>query len=122
MNRSHSIFAFFLVTLVSVPLWAADSLSDLDIQTFQRQAEKFQEQTVANPFSGGASTADDLTLEDLTLSGVVRNKGEQYALISGYLVRLNDRIAGYRISQIDESRVVLKRFDVTFVLSMEGGI
>lgn len=104
--------------------FAQTVLSDLDIESFQKQAEKFQEQTVANPFAtgGGASSAEDLSVEDLVLSGVVFNDTEQYALVSGYLVHTGDTIAGYKVDSIEELRVVLKRLDVTYVLTMEGGV
>lgn len=104
--------------------FAQTVLSDLDIESFQKQAEKFQEQTVANPFAtgGGSSSAEDLSVEDLVLSGVVFNDTEQYALVSGYLVHTGDTIAGYKVDSIEELRVVLKRLDVTYVLTMEGGV
>lgn len=113
-----------MLLLFVVHAQAQTVLSDLDIETFQKQAEKFQEQTVANPFATGGSsnTAEDLSVEDLVLSGVVLNDAEQYALISGYLVRAGDTIAGYKVDSIEELRVVLKRLDVTYVLTMEGGV
>jgi len=101
---------------------ADEVLSDLDMETFQRQAEKFQERTISNPFSSGVSTAEDLTIEDLILTGIVLNKKQQYALISGYLVSSGDNIAGYRVDSIEKNKVVLRRLDVVFVLSMEGGV
>ena len=115
-----------IVLLLANQALAQTVLSDLDIETFQKQAEKFQEQTVANPFasggSSGAHSAEDLTVEDLVLSGVVFNDNDQYALISGYLVRSGDTIAGYKVDTVEELRVVLKRLDVTYVLTMEGGV
>jgi len=116
------IVALALLCMVNIG-FAQTVLSDLDIESFQKQAEKFQEQTVANPFAtGGSSSAEDLSVEDLVLSGVVFNDAEQYALVSGYLVHTGDTIAGYKVDSIEELRVVLKRLDVTYVLTMEGGV
>ncbi len=120
-----TLFCFVTVLCISQPMLANDAdevLSDLDMETFQRQAEKFQERTISNPFSSGVSTAEDLTIEDLILTGIVLNKKQQYALISGYLVSSGDNIAGYRVDSIEKNKVVLRRLDVVFVLSMEGGV
>lgn len=121
------LFSFIMTVgllFSAVQLRAQNVLSDLDIETFQKQAEKFQEQTIANPFAtgGGSNTAEDLSVEDLVLNGVVLGNDEQYALISGYLVRSGDTIAGYKVESIEELRVVLKRLDVTYILTMEGGV
>lgn len=118
-------FLFFCVVASMISLSersaiAQQSLSDLHLEAIQ-PADQRDPSAALNPFAGGAVSASDLAVEELVLTGTVRNEDEQYALLSGYLVRPGDRIAGYRVDQIDESRVVLKRLDEVYILPMEGG-
>ncbi|MFA5812123.1 MAG: hypothetical protein WC956_07340 [bacterium] len=101
----------------------AQSLSDMDWEGFQKQQGKQEVQTHTNPFSGGVSSAEDLTVEDLQLTGIVySSSSDAYALISGYLVRPGDLIAGYRVDSIEKDRVKLRRVNDVFVLALGGGI
>jgi len=102
----------------------AQSMSDLDISTFERQSNQEQEiRTHTNPFSSGIAAAEDLAIEDLQLTGIVyRDDNDAYALISGYLVRPGDRIAGYRVDKVEKDRVRLKRLNEVIVLALGGGI
>lgn len=115
------IFIFMLVFFACASS-SAQSLSDLDVVELERQTES---KTVShtNPFMGGAQSAEDMTVEDLQLAGVVyKNSAEAYALISGYLMRAGDKIAGYKIDKIEKDRVTLKRLDDVIVLAIEGGL
>lgn len=106
-----------------LPAVRAQSLSDLDMSTFERQTEQQEIQTHTNPFASGVSTAEDLAIEDLQLTGIVyRDTNEAYALISGYLVRAGDRIAGYRVDNIEGDKVKLRRLNEVMVLALGGGI
>ena len=102
----------------------AQSLSDMDLSSFERQSSSQPEvQAHTNPFSSGVSAAEDLAVEDLQLTGIVyRSEAESYALVSGYLVRPGDRIAGYRVDKIEKDRVRLKRLNEVIVLALGGGI
>jgi hypothetical protein len=102
---------------------AAQSLSDLDLSTFESQTTEQQTQSHTNPFASGVSAAEDLAIEDLQLTGIVfQDENNGYALISGYLVRPGDRIAGYRVEKIEKDRVRLKRLTEVIVLALGGGI
>lgn len=103
---------------------SAQSISDLDLSSFERQTSGQQEmKTHTNPFTSGASAAEDLAIEDLQLTGIVyRGDSEAFALISGYLVRPGDRIAGYRVDKVEKDRVRLKRLNEVIVLALGGGI
>lgn len=101
----------------------AQSISDLDLQMFQKIQGKEEVQTHTDPFASGVSAAEDLTVEDLQLSGIVYGgPSDAYALISGYLVRTGDLIAGYRVDAIEKDRVKLRRINDVFVLVLGGGI
>jgi len=101
----------------------AQSISDMDLSSFERQSAKQEVQTQTNPFASGASAAEDLAIEDLQLTGIVyRNDNDAFALISGYLVRPGDRIAGYRVDKVEKDRVRLKRLNDVIVLALGGGI
>lgn len=116
-----------LIVLASVvlliPSLYAQSISDLDLGTFERQSQKGEVKANTNPFAGGLSSVEDLALEDLQLTGVVyRDEGHAFALVSGYLVKVNDKIAGYKVDKIDKDSVRLRRIDEVVVLSLGGGV
>jgi hypothetical protein len=101
----------------------AQALSDFDWEAFEGLGGGVKVQTHTDPFSTGVSAAEDLTVEDLQLTGIVYGSPEDaYALISGYLVQPGDLIAGYRVDSIETDRVRLKRIDDIFILVLGGGI
>lgn len=113
------LLIFFIAPLSA----AAESLSDLDMTTFQVQKEQYDVKSRASPFASGVSTADDLTIESLQLTGIVyADEQNAYALISGYLVKMGDKIAGYRVDSIERDKVKLRRVDDIYVLALGGGI
>lgn len=120
---TFAMVAAALAAVVAGGRAAAQSLSDMDLSTFEQQTSAEVGQAHTDPFASGVSTAEDLVVEDLQLTGIVyRSEAEAYALISGYLVRPGDRIAGYRIDTIEKDRVKLRRFGEVIVLALGGGI
>ena len=117
-----TLFLFCSVLLFATEVMAVEFLSDLDVEAFAKIAPAEASEGSANPFAAKAANLQTLTLEDLQLMGVAVNDEEQYALISGYLVRPGEKIAGYRVDMIEPGRVVLKRLDEIFVLTMSGGM
>jgi len=118
----RALFTFFSI-MVFLGLGRpclAQWISDLNRQAFEDLIKGMEKHAPASPFAAGVSTAEDLTIEDLVLTGVVRNDARSYALISGYLVQVGDRIAGFRVDSIETGKVVLKRFDEAYVLTMGG--
>lgn len=109
--------AAFFATVQNCP---AQSLSDLNVQAFESLSKGQEKRVPASPFGGGVSAADDLTLEDLALNGIIMNESRAFALISGYLVQRGDKIAGFRVDAIEKGRVVLRRADEVYVLTMGG--
>lgn len=101
----------------------AQSLSDIDMAAFQLQKEQYEIQSRTNPFASGITTAEDLTVDSLQLTGIVfKDEKTSYALISGYLVKPGDKIAGYKVEVIEKDRVRLRRVDDVFVLALGGGV
>lgn len=101
----------------------AQSLSELNWEGFQDAGGEEQVQSHTDPFSSGVSAVEDLSVEDLQLTGIVFNSpNDAFALISGYLVQPGDLIAGYRVDAIEEDRVRLKRINDIFILVLGGGI
>lgn len=99
----------------------AESLSDLNVQDFTQKKEK----TVAparNPFVPARTEKEQMLVQDLRLSGVAYAEGEAYALVSGSIVRVGDRLGGYRVSVIERERVVLRKLDESVILKMEGAL
>jgi len=123
--RRHIVTVLLMVALsfIGAGNLSAQSLSDLAWKDFHEQTSDKEVQTHTDPFAGGASSAGDLSIEELQLSGIVyRDENDAFALISGYLVRPGDRIAGYRVDLIEKDKVRLRRVDDIFILSLGGGI
>ncbi|MBI4367433.1 MAG: hypothetical protein HY543_11490 [Deltaproteobacteria bacterium] len=100
----------------------AESLSDLNMQQFQ---EKKEAQTVAparSPFMPQRVGKEELLVQDLRLTGVAYSEAESYALVSGTLVQVGDRLGGYRVTVIERTRVVLRKLDETVILKLEGAL
>ncbi|MBI4126912.1 MAG: hypothetical protein HY465_05405 [Deltaproteobacteria bacterium] len=100
---------------------APESLIDLDVETFEQQTMSTTPAGVKDPFSGRTGGDAKLTVDDLSLSATAVGDEASFALISGHVVRVGDRIAGCRVQSIESDRVVLKRFDDTIVLQVGGG-
>ena len=116
-----------IVLLTAILLCAqaarAQSLSEFDWDGFRDLGDKHEVQMHADPFSSGVSAVEDLSVEDLQLTGIVyNNPNDAYALVSGYLVRPGDLIAGYRVDAVEKDRIRLKRIDDVFILVLGGGI
>ena len=115
--------ALFLVVSAASGAAFSQSLSDFQWEEFSGSLSEGSAQTNVDPFSSGTSSAEDLSIEELQLSGIVyRDDEDAYALISGYLVKPGDRIAGYRVDLIEKDKVRLRRVDDVFILNLGGGI
>ena len=109
-----------LWSIVHGVAWA-ESLSDLNMQGFEQK--KVQSVTpMRSPFVPQQVGKEELLVQDLRLSGVAYTQGESYALISGSIVRVGDRMGGYRVSIIERMRVVLRKLDETAELRMERAL
>jgi len=123
INKMYLSIALFLAVLAIGGVAFFQSLSDFQWEEFSSSVSEGSAQTNVDPFSSGTSSAEDLSIEELQLSGIVyRDDEDAYALISGYLVKPGDRIAGYRVDLIEREKVRLRRVDDVFILSIGGGI
>ena len=121
--RGVAVAACYALVLCLAGGARAQSLSDLNWEGFKKDAGGPEVQTHTDPFASGVSAAEDLMVEDLQLTGIVYNSpSDSYALISGYLVRPGDLIAGYRVDAVEKDRVRLKRLEDVFILVLGGGI
>jgi len=122
MRTYLMVAALVAAGFLAMPVFA-QSLSELDWEGFERAGGEEEVQTHTDPFSSGISAAEDLSVEDLQLTGIVYNTPEDaFALISGYLVQPGDLIAGYRVDGVEKDRVRLKRINDIFILVLGGGI
>lgn len=122
--KTAKIIAVFLFSVLFTQGSAfAQSLSDIDLNSFERLSTDKETRTSTNPFASGVSSAAELAVEDLQLTGIVyKDDNEAYALISGYLVKPGDKIAGFRVDKIEKDKVRLRRLDEVMVLALGGGI
>lgn len=96
----------------------ASSLSDRNIKGFQERVSP-PIRAAENPFLKQNVSPQDLLAEDLHLSGIVHNANEAYALISGYMVKEGEDIAGFRVKVVEKDHVVLRQLDQVKVLRLE---
>ncbi len=123
--RYRSFFGWGVAVLIIGPSSSlcAQSLSDFDIGALENRSGNAQTRAHVNPFAKGSSTAEEIAVEDLQLTGIVfKDESVAFALISGYLVKPGDKIAGFKVDRIENTKVHLKRLDETIVLSLGGGI
>jgi len=60
-----------------------------------------------DPFLLDTSNAKEQGTEDLTLSGIMPDKQDPYAIINGEVVKLGDKAGGMTVIEINENSVVL---------------
>jgi hypothetical protein len=99
----------------------AESLSDLNLQDFTQKKVTTVTPT-RSPFIPQRGGKEDLLVQDLRLTGIAYAEGAAFALVSGAIVRVGDRLGGYRVSTIERSRIILRKLDETVVLRMEGAL
>lgn len=125
-NRMRKFLSALVVLICFLTIsWTAysQSLSDMQWEGFQKKHGKTSVKVQSDPFASSGTAVEDLSIEELQLSGIVYyNENDAYALISGYLVRPGDRIAGYRVDIIEREKVKLRRVDEVYVLVLGGGI
>jgi len=101
----------------------AKSLSDLSWEQFKSISGLSEEKSINDPFAGSGVFSNDMSVEELQLYGIAYNtEHDAYALISGYMVRLGDKIAGYKVYSISKNKVKLKRLNSIYVLTLGGGL
>ena len=99
----------------------ANTLSDLNVKGF-RGDESMQMKEKRSPFVYSRPAQDEILPHDLHLTGIAYNSGSSYALVSGYVLRLGDRIGGYRVIDIKSNQVTIKRLDESYILKLGGGL
>jgi len=64
----------------------------------------------------------DFLITDLTLEGIIAGTGEgNFAIINGQIVKVNDKVGKYFISNIDSSAVYLSNGQETHILQLKKG-
>lgn len=123
MVRARACAAIVLSASLSLlaPHLHASPLSDLGREAFDKKMTT-QGPSVESPFVPKPIAKDALLVQDLQLSGVALTDGAGYALISGQVVRLGDRIAGYHVKYIGDDQVILQHLDEQVVLRLQGGL
>ncbi len=114
MKRS----VLFAIILLFSATASADSLSELNTKAFQDRVSP-PVRASENPFLKQNVTPQDLLVEDLNLTGIIYEPGMARALISGYIVKEGDNIAGFKVKSIERNHVVLRQMDQVKILRLE---
>lgn len=122
MMRWRLVLLLCCLGVVSWSVANARNLSDLNRESFE--GDKAEEPTDAgeSPFVPKSKTKEELTIDDLILTGVAVGQQESFALISGVMVRVGERVAGHRVRQIGLDHVVLQQLDKRVILRLQGGL
>lgn len=116
---SALLIAGLLISFASAG-WA-QSLSERDMPGFKKQVEA-PAQAARSPFAPAKPTEDEVSIADLVLTGVVIGRDVSYALVSGYVVQVGDKIAGHKVVSIGTDKVILQKLDQVYKLQLGGGI
>lgn len=121
--KKNIFWPVFLLGLFFCFASFGQGLSELNLQTFEKKSvTQPGSEAVKNPFSAGRTSPKDMILEDLFLNGVVIGGSENYALVSGHVLKVGDSIAGLRVRSIDSGKVVLQELDQIYTLYFDGGM
>lgn len=108
----------FACLLISAGWVFASSLSELNTKGFQDRAAPVVKSS-ESPFIRQNISSEELLVEDLNLTGIAYRQDGAFALISGYVVKEGDDIAGYKVKGIERDHVVLRQLDQVKVLRLE---
>jgi len=117
MKKAVNILLFLVVFFMFGTAFAS-SLSELNTKGFQDRTAPAVK-TSENPFIKQNISTEDLVVEDLHLTGIIYNPSESYALISGFVLKEDEGIAGYKVKVIERDHVVLRQLDLVKVLRLE---
>lgn len=93
----------------------AISLSDLAIE----ELVSSKDSGARNPFTPGV-TEEEFDPQSLVIEGIIIGSDVKYALISGQIFSVNDRIGSFTIKDIKPGRVILSQLEDTYTIRMEG--
>ena len=110
-------FLFFLFSfLSSLPLPAADSLSDLAPELLDKELTT---QGARNPFAP-SEVNGQIDVESLALEGLLIGEKLKIGLVSGKIVQAGTRLGPYTVKEIVASEIVLEKDSEEQHLKMEG--
>lgn len=99
----------------------SQSMSELNVKVFEEKVEIGKTSGIKNPFAHERGSPQDMSVEDLYLTGIVVGGGGNFALVNGYTFREGDRIAGLVVKSISSDKVVLQKLDRIHTLYLGGG-
>lgn len=116
----RSLLALLLV--LSPLLAQAEPLSDLDLETLKpnQGGNESVGELPKNPFVPGIQTLNDISLQDLVLSGIIYSESQSWAMINGQMIQKGEKLAGYEVSDIQSNSIFLKQGDLTYELKLSG--
>ncbi len=92
------------------------SQSSLNVDAFNEQFNRKPEDDM-NPF---IKPIEDLSIDELSLTGIVYNPSVQYALINGLVLKVGEKIGDHLVTQITRKTVTMKGEDGVFKLTLKG--
>ncbi|MBU0505273.1 hypothetical protein KJ708_04695 [bacterium] len=111
------IFFFFVLFITSSVTMATEPLSGLNLKDFNTQTNE-QVTWQNNPF---VRPANEVSVGELALTGIVSSKDRAAAIINGQIVEKGDKIGSHVVVSIEEpSLVILRTENGLFRLKMKG--
>ncbi|MFH1356642.1 MAG: hypothetical protein ABII18_05860 [bacterium] len=111
------IFFFFVLFITSSVTMATEPLSGLNLKDFNTQTSE-QVTWQNNPF---VRPANEVSVGELALTGIVSSKDRAAAIINGQIVEKGDKIGSHVVVSIEEpSLVILRTENGLFRLKMKG--
>lgn len=110
------LFIFFW--LMTSPLWASASLSDLATEYLEKDYVTSGSRNIFVP----AEIKGEIDITSLTLEGILIGNKTQLALLSGQILRIGDPVGTYQVSKILPGELVLTSKEQEYRIKMEGYI
>lgn len=120
--RGSVVFMTICLLSVYCGTVGAQSMSELNIKSFDEKKTSAGTESIKNPFIPGKASPQDLSVENLYLTGIAIGDGKKFALINGFVFSIGDRLAGLTIRSISEDSVVLQQLDKIHTLRLDGGL
>ena len=105
--HNFSLFSFCLLCLFasSFSSFAAEKLSEINIEDFVKIQKEPENKEVKDPFMKSKKVFSD---NELHLFGIINGKERSGCLINDKILFINDTIGDYKVIHINKQRVLLK--------------
>jgi len=113
---SNKIFVFVVFSFLATNIVAAEEVAFI----YDSHGKRDPLRRLVTPEGTVLTFDNDLSLTDMVLEGIVASEeGKSMAIINGSVIRINEKIGEYIVSQIKEDEVTLTKGQEKFTLKLK---